>query len=95
MTEKISATSVIFVRSLIDANVALGSQVVNMAILSPDDLPEAGDWAAASWDGDVAQVLIGPGKDIELEPNRNYVVWVQVTDSPEAPELRAGAISTY
>ncbi len=95
MTTKISASSVIFVRSLIDANVALGSQVVKMAILAPDVLPVSGDWKAASWDGDYAQVLVGPGQTITLAANRTYTVWVQVTDSPEVPELRAGTIATY
>jgi hypothetical protein len=95
VTTKISAGSVIFVRSLIDANVALGSQVVKMAILSPDVLPVTADWKAASWDGDYAQILVGPGQLITLAVNRTYVVWVQITDSPETPELRAGAIATY
>ena len=95
MTEKISAGSVIFVRSLIDANVALGSQVVKMAILAPDVLPATLDWQAASWDGNYAQILVGPAQTITLAANRTYIVWVQITDSPEKPELRAGAIATY
>jgi hypothetical protein len=95
VTEKISAGSVIFVRSLIDANVALGSQVVKIAILAPDVLPTTPDWQAASWDGNHAQVLVGPAQAITLAANRTYTVWVQITDSPEKPELRAGTILTY
>lgn len=95
MTTKISAGSVMYVRSLIDANVALGSQVVKMAILAPDVLPVTADWKAASWDGDYAQVLVGPAQTIILAANRTYVVWVQITGSPEIPELRAGTIATY
>lgn len=95
MTEKISANSVIFVRTEIEASVALGSQVVKMAIIPPDTLPVLADWANASWDGDVVQALIGPGQTITLTANRSYVVWVKITNGSEIVELRAGGISTY
>jgi hypothetical protein len=95
LTVKISAGSVIYVRAEVEANVALGSQAVSMAIIAPDALPGALDWKAASWDGSVAQILVGPAQTITLLTNRTYVVWVKIVDSPETPELRAGAIATY
>ena len=67
---------------------------VEMAFTTGPDVEEA-DWNESSWETIgrkyYARCLVGPGGAIELEDG-SYEVWVRITDDPEIPVLKAGAI---
>lgn len=74
------------------------ADVVEFAFTSADDRsarPSTPDWHTGEWFVSatklIARVLIGPGV-IPLAPD-TYQVWVRVTDNPERPVQRAGAIT--
>lgn len=73
------------------AGVTITSQPVSIAVVADTARPVTGDWKTATWNGNVAQTLVGPGV-LALTPG-NYKVWVKVTDSPEVPVLSAGTIT--
>lgn len=104
MPTTISAASLEYVRVPVAATSAGAAvnptaDVVKMAFIAPEATPAAGDLKAASWDTDPtttpptyrAQCLVGPGGTITLAAGL-YVVWVQVTDSPEIPLRPAGTL---
>lgn len=70
------------------AGVTIAAQVVEVAVLPVGQAPIETDWQTASWSGNTALLLIGPG----LTPGQNRV-WLRVTDSPEIPVLLAGTIT--
>lgn len=73
------------------ADISITSQPVSIAVVDVAARPAPGDWKTASWDGNTAKTLIGPGV-LPLSPG-TYKVWVKVTDSPEVPVLVAGTIT--
>lgn len=95
MTLTLPSTSVEYVRCLVTAEVALGTQTVSLAVVAPDTEPASGDWKAGSWDGDYAQLLVGPGQAVTLQPGTTYQVWVKISDPPLAVVRRAGPLATY
>lgn len=73
---------------------------VEFAFTTGSTKPGVDDWTTGSWDGDeprqptgeyVAQVLVGPDGDIELEAG-TYTGWVRVTDDPERPVIPYGQL---
>lgn len=73
------------------AGIDITAQPVSIAVTDAAARPVAADWKTASWDGNVAKTLIGPGV-LALAPG-SYKVWVKVTDSPEVPVMAAGTIT--
>jgi hypothetical protein len=66
---------------------------VQMAFMpAATQVPQAGDWQAARWDADdanliypyVASCLVGPGGTIQLGIG-TYIIYVKITDNPEIP----------
>lgn len=91
----IAASSLEFVRVKVSATengqpVDPSADVVAMAFVKPGAAPAT--FVTATWEADGtsyhARCLIGPGGTVTLAPG-DYVVWVKITDSPEAPVLRA------
>jgi len=80
----------------IGAEIPLGTQPVEVAILSDqDDDPEESDWKPAAWDNDDLTVLalIGPGGGVlTLTPGRWYV-YVRIDAPPEIPVIYAGPLT--
>ena len=70
-----------------------GDAVAIAAVLGDADAtPEEADWLTASWAAaGQATILIGPDGDVELTAGL-YQMFVRVTDNPEAPVLRSGAL---
>jgi hypothetical protein len=62
---------------------------------SPDDEPEAGDWAEGDWDTSnatyLARGLFGPGTDHPLTDG-DWVAWCRVTATPERPVRAVGIV---
>lgn len=74
------------------ADVTLGTQTVEMAVLSPETRPIEDDWNTAEWaDSTTARLLLGPGA-LPLAAG-TYKVWLRLTDTPEVPVLTAGTIT--
>jgi hypothetical protein len=95
VTLYIPSTSVEYVRCLVTADVALGSQVVSLAFMSPDTEPTSGDWHVGAWDGNYAELLIGPGQAVTMAAHSTYQVWVKIEAPPATIIRRAGPIATY
>jgi hypothetical protein len=75
------------------------SDLVQMAFPLPGVEPSGGDWQAASWESDVgttppsyfARCLVGPLGTVILADG-TYDVWVKITDTPEIPVRKVGAL---
>lgn len=76
------------------------SDVVSLAFVQAGATPVSGDWKAAVWETDTsnpalpvyrAMCLVGTGGTVALAAG-TYMVWVKVTDNPEAPVLQAGVL---
>jgi hypothetical protein len=74
------------------------SDIVQFAFMpTPTQVPQVSDWQSAAWETDSTNVLypynakclIGPSGIINLGIG-TYVVYVQITDSPEIPVIIAG-----
>lgn len=78
-----------------DVNLASGA-TVRLAFKAEGEDPEVADWNAGTWDTDTtytptryyARILVGP--DGEVLTAGTYVVWVEITDSPETVVRPAG-----
>lgn len=78
------------------------SAVVTMAFIADGATPVSGDFKTASWETDpttnpdtyYARCLVGTGGAITLAVGV-YRIWVKVTDSPEAPVLKAGLLEVF
>lgn len=75
------------------------ADVVQLAFKAPGTDPVGGDWVTGSWESDVtvasrpiryARCLVGTGGKVLAKGD--YMVWVKVTDSPEAPAKIAGLL---
>lgn len=53
--------------------------------------PAEADWKTATWSGDGARVLVGPGGAVELAA-ATWSVWIRVTDTTEIPIRQAGLL---
>jgi len=62
---------------------------------------EPTQWYPAVWlaggtgKGYIAQCLVGPGGQTELEAGHSYDVWGQIIGTPEQPAKYAGTLSVY
>lgn len=74
--------------------------VVKFAFMpTPTQIPQVSDWVLGAWDTDTTNVLypysakclIGPAGVTALGTG-TYVIYVQITDSPEIPVLVAGQL---
>lgn len=104
MTATVSVASLEFVRVPVSATES-GVQVdptgltVRLGFARPGHTPTVPELVAGSWETDAttrpttyrARALVGPGGGTVLAAGR-WVVWVQVTDSPEVPLLPAGPL---
>lgn len=103
---RISSLSLQYIYVFLDSTVAGApynptADVVQMAFMPVGSNPASGDWKAASWTTSTtapvsyaAKCLIGPGG--AATPGRGtWVVWVKVTDSPEAPVFATNTIEIY
>ncbi|MCC6629955.1 MAG: hypothetical protein IT340_21470 [Chloroflexi bacterium] len=104
---RISALSLEYVRVKVAATedgaaVDLSASTVVMAFVAEGAAPVSGDWKSGSWETDptttpdtyYARCLVGPGGAVTLTAGV-YDVWVEVTDSPETPVLRAGNVEVF
>lgn len=99
MTLQLNPLSLEFVRVPVSATgtgpVDPTADLVEMAIVAENTLPDVGDWQTATWetiDGVFyAKLLVGPGGTIELDPGQ-YRIYVRVQDSPERPVLDGGPL---
>lgn len=71
------------------------ADLVQMALPVIDIDPVTDDWKNAIWqtvnDDFIANILVGPGGDIELGRG-DYDILIKITDDPEVPVLRAGML---
>jgi hypothetical protein len=88
---KFARSSKEYCRADVKASGDVSALPVSMAILPLGQDPVTADWKTASWVGNTARVLIGPGTDLDLDKG-SYVVWVQVTATPEIPVIQSGRI---
>jgi hypothetical protein len=83
------------VTNLLDLAADPTADPVQMAFKQATAEPASGDWKTASWGTfggqHVALCLIGPGGGEITLAVGTWWPWVQLTDSPEAPVLRATA----
>ncbi|MCC6629960.1 MAG: hypothetical protein IT340_21495 [Chloroflexi bacterium] len=104
---RISALSLEYVRVRVaatEAGAAVNptSDTVVMAFVAEGAAPAGGDWKTAGWETDTttnpdtyyARCLVGPSGAVTLTAGV-YDVWVKVTDTPEAPVLRAGNVEVF
>ncbi len=101
MSQRISALSKEYVKVQVSATESGAAidptpDVVAMAIVT--GTPVSGDFHTATWETAgtkyYARLLVGPGAALTLTPG-TYGVWVKVTDSPEVPVKRSGALVVY
>lgn len=62
------------------------------------EAPDEDAWVSAAWvteDGVVKARVLWPTAMPDAAPHTSYMSWLRVTATPEAPELRCGAIQTY
>jgi len=75
------------------------SDTVKMTFSLTEHLGVAPTWYAASWEdmtgGHMARCLVGPSPGVVQLAAGTYNVFVQISDNPEIPVLRAGAITVY
>jgi hypothetical protein len=60
--------------------------------------PAEDDWVTAAWvteDSVVKARVLWPTAMPAAAPHTTYMSWLRITATPEAPELRCGAIQTY
>lgn len=91
MAATIPAVSTEYLHGPVTANVALDTQVVEVAFITPSSATpnDTTSWVTATWEGGAAttrtwRVLIGPGTPAPLAVG-SYGVWVRITDTPEVP----------
>ena len=89
--QKFARSSKEYVRADVKASGDVSALPVSMAILPVGQDPAGLDWKTASWVGNTARVLIGPGTTLDLEKG-TWMVWVQVTATPEIPVIQSGRI---
>lgn len=107
MSMEISTTSLEYVRVQVDAikNGAVydpTTDVVAFAFLDRgkgNDLSGA-SWLVGSWETSpagthYARCLIGPGGGVATLAAGAYSVWVKISDSPEIPIKKSGALTVY
>ena len=93
--DPIQADSLEYLPIQIGADVPLGTQPVEVAILADEDAePGESDWKPAEWASDdkTVLILIGPGGEIELSRGRWYV-YVRIDAPPEKPVIYAGPLT--
>jgi hypothetical protein len=100
----ISKSALWYVKSKISATVS-GAAVdptgdtAKMALMAGSDSPTSSDLKSASWETDTttspttykARVLVGPSGVITPTAG-TYMLWVQITDSPEIPLIPCGIV---
>jgi hypothetical protein len=87
-----------YVEASVTADVELGAQVVEFAILAGAPV-DGTTWTAGAWIGTAgttrtARILVGQGGTLDPGPG-NYTVFVRVTDTPEIPVIPAGSLLLY
>lgn len=90
--DTLSTASVEYVSVPFTGDGDLTAAPVKIAFVYGDDrAPLAEEWlTATNVGGSAARVLVGPGHYV-LAPGEPYV-WVQITDTPEIPVIRAGRL---
>lgn len=100
----ISKSSLTYLKAKVSATVS-GAAVdptadtVKMALITGSDSPVSGDLKSASWETDSttspatyrARILVGPNGSITPTAGQ-YMLWVQITDSPEVPLIPCGIV---
>lgn len=100
----ISKSSLTYIKAKISATVSGATvdptgDVVKMALMAGSDSPASSDLKTASWETDAttspttykARLLVGPSGSI-VPIAGTYMLWVQVTDSPEIPLIPCGIV---
>ncbi len=95
----ISAVSKQYIRVPVTAEADPTGDAISWAIIDQGQEPAPSDFVAGNWQTLAgtyyARVLVGPGSSLVLARGY-YEMFVQITDNPEIPVLRAGVLEvTY